>query len=215
MNPGRTGHADHSSDNLDRDMVNQHQDEPGGSVEKRPINFTYASGSSPLEGYTIKRGIGVGGFGEVYFAISDGGKEVALKRIQRHLDIELRGVRHCLNLKHANLVGIFDIRQDDQDTGWVVMEYVSGQSLKELLDQNLQGLSLDETAAWIHGITSGVAHLHRHGIVHRDLKPANPDTTLDRVSFKRRASAGMGEADRIVFHVATWIRLLLVNVLTV
>jgi serine/threonine protein kinase len=173
MIPGRTGQANRSGDNLNREDIDQQQPDPGGDVENNAISFTHASGSTPLEGYTIKRGIGIGGFGEVYFAISDGGKEVALKRIQRHLDIELRGVRHCLNLKHANLVGIFDIRYDDQDTGWVVMEYVSGQSLKELLDQNPQGLSLDEVAAWIHGITSGVAHLHRHGIVHRDLKPAN------------------------------------------
>ena len=39
--------------------------------------FTYPSGSRPLEGYTLKRGIGIGGFGEVYFALSDAGKEVA------------------------------------------------------------------------------------------------------------------------------------------
>ncbi|RIK79579.1 MAG: hypothetical protein DCC67_10255, partial [Planctomycetota bacterium] len=43
---------------------------------KSPMRFTYASGSRPLEGYTIKRGVGRGGFGEVYFAVSDAGKEV-------------------------------------------------------------------------------------------------------------------------------------------
>ena len=173
MISSRTGQANRSGDNLDRDDMNQQQPAPGANVENKANIFTHESGSKPLEGYTIKRGIGIGGFGEVYFAISDGGKEVALKRIQRHLEIELRGVRHCLNLKHANLVGLFDIKHDAQETGWVVMEYVSGQSLKELLDQSPRGLSLDEVAAWIHGITSGVAHLHRHGIVHRDLKPAN------------------------------------------
>ena len=173
MNQEKTGHADHSSDNPDRDMVDQQKDEAGGFVEQRPINFTYASGSSPLNGFTIKRGIGVGGFGEVYFAISDGGKEVALKKIQRHLDIEMRGMRQCLNLKHENLLCLFDIRHDDQETGWVVMEYVSGKNLKEQLDENPEGFPHDFAAAWIHCITSGVAHLHRHGIVHRDLKPAN------------------------------------------
>ena len=68
-----------------------------------PLKFAYASGSQPLDGYTIKRGIGVGGFGDVYYAHSDGGKEVALKRIQRNLDVEIRGVKQCLNLKHPNL----------------------------------------------------------------------------------------------------------------
>jgi hypothetical protein len=43
-------------------------------------------GHRPLEGYTIKRGIGQGGFGEVYYATSDAGKEVALKLVRRNLE---------------------------------------------------------------------------------------------------------------------------------
>ena len=46
------------------------------------MKFTYRSGQQPLAGYTIKRGIGLGGFGEVYFAVTEGGKEVALKWIR-------------------------------------------------------------------------------------------------------------------------------------
>ena len=74
------------------------------------MRFTYPSGSRPLEGYTIKRGIGRGGFGEVYFAVSDAGKEVALKLIRRNLDVELRGVTQCLNLKHPNLLALYDVK---------------------------------------------------------------------------------------------------------
>ena len=79
------------------------------------MSFTYAPGSKPLPQYTIRRGIGIGGFGEVYFALSEAGKEVALKRIQRNLDVELRGVSQCLNLKHNNLVALFDICRDSAD----------------------------------------------------------------------------------------------------
>ena len=96
---------------------------------KTPMRFTYPSGSRPLEGYTIKRGVGRGGFGEVYFAVSDAGKEVALKLIRRNLEVELRGVTHCLNLKHPNLVALYDIRTDEHEDRWVVMEYDSGESL--------------------------------------------------------------------------------------
>ena len=78
------------------------------------MKFQYASGSRPLEGFIIKRGIGRGGFGEVYFATSDAGKELALKHIERNLEVELRGVSQCLNLKHPNLIDLYDIRYDDQ-----------------------------------------------------------------------------------------------------
>lgn len=138
-----------------------------------PSRFTYASGTRPLDGYTIKRGVGRGGFGEVYFAVSDAGKEVALKLIRRNLEVELRGVTHCLNLKHPNLVALYDIRTDEYDDRWVVMEYVSGQALDEVIDQHPNGMPTDLLLHWFHGICAGVGYLHDHGIVHRDMKPAN------------------------------------------
>src|SRR2546423_7008020 len=140
----------------------------GGSMK-----FQYASGSRPLEGFVIKRGIGRGGFGEVYFATSDAGKELALKHIERNLEVELRGVGQCLNLKHPNLIDLYDIRYDDQGDAWVVMEYVAGASLKDTIDRNPNGLPLDQVDFWFRGIVAGVAYLHDHGIVHRDLKPGN------------------------------------------
>jgi hypothetical protein len=137
------------------------------------MKFSYASGSKPLDGYTIKRGVGIGGFGEVYFALSDAGKEVALKRVQRNLDIELRGVGHCLNLKHTNLVDLYDIRYDEQGGAWVVMEFITGESLKDVIDRNPNGMPPEEAQHWITGMLLGVAYLHDQGIVHRDLKPGN------------------------------------------
>ena len=135
--------------------------------------FQYPGGSRPLEGFAIKRGIGHGGFGEVYFATSDAGKEVALKLIRRNLEIELRGIRHCLNLKHPNLLSVFDIREDARGDKWVVMEYVSGESLEDAVAAHPNGLPINDVLNWIHGIGAGVACLHDHGIVHRDLKPGN------------------------------------------
>jgi hypothetical protein len=137
------------------------------------MRFTYPSGSRPLEGYTIKRGVGRGGFGEVYFAVSDAGKEVALKLIRRNLEVELRGVTHCLNLKHPNLVALYDIKSDEHEDRWVVMEYVSGESLEDAIDRYPEGMPVAEAMRWFEGICAAVAYLHDHGIVHRDLKPAN------------------------------------------
>src|SRR5215468_3000609 len=137
------------------------------------MKFTYASGAQPVQGYTIRRGLGRGGFGEVFLAVSDGGKNVALKLVQQHLDVELRGVGQCLNLKHFHLVGVYDILKAENDDTWIVMEYMAGGSLDQVLARHPQGIPEPQALAWLHGICSGVRYLHEHGIVHRDLKPGN------------------------------------------
>lgn len=137
------------------------------------MKFTFAPEARPLAGYTIKRAIDRGGFGEVYYGLSDSGKEVALKLLQRNQQVELRGVTQCLNLKHPNLVTIFDIKTDADDDNWVIMEYVSGKSLEQVLDGHPTGLPIDEVEQWLSGMAAGIAFLHDRGIVHRDMKPAN------------------------------------------
>lgn len=137
------------------------------------MKFTFESGTRPLAGYTIKRAIHRGGFGEVYYAVSDEGREVALKLLQHNSDVELRGVRQCFNLSHPNLVTIFDIRQDGEGDYWVVMEYVDGDTLDQAIRQNPGGMPIGDAAKWLEGITRGVEYLHSRGLVHRDLKPGN------------------------------------------
>ena len=112
------------------------------------LKFTYRSGQRPLDGYTLKRGVGQGGFGEVYFAVSDGGKEVALKLLRGDTDVELRGIAQCLNLKHPNLVHLYDLRTDARGDHWVVMEYVSGESLAQVINRHPSGLPLELIREW-------------------------------------------------------------------
>lgn len=137
------------------------------------MKFTYGNGARPLDGYTIKRGVGHGGFGEVYYAVSDGGKEVALKLVQRNLDVELRGVAQCMNLKHPNLVTLYDMRTTEAGEQFVIMEFVSGDSLADVLESHSHGLPPEQVAMCLRGITAGIGYLHDKGIVHRDLKPGN------------------------------------------
>jgi hypothetical protein len=137
------------------------------------MKFTYRSGQRPLDGYTIKRGVGQGGFGEVYFAVSDGGKEVALKLLRGHSDIELRGVANCLNMKHPNLVHVYDLKEDEHADKWLVMEYVLGESLASVLNRHPHGVPLNLAKEWFAALARAVGYLHDRGVVHRDLKPAN------------------------------------------
>lgn len=135
--------------------------------------YQYQHGDRPLEGYTIQHAIGRGGFGEVYYALSDSGRQVALKAVQGYEQIELRGVSQCMNLKNPHLVSIFDVRYNDRGRPFVIMEYVSGPSLQELLEEFPNGLGVQKAAYFLREIGKGLTFLHECGIVHRDLKPGN------------------------------------------
>ena len=135
--------------------------------------FRYKHGDRPLEGYTIQRAAGKGGFGEVYYAVSDSGREVALKVIYGYEQIELRGVSQCMNLKSPHLVTIFDVRHNDEGLPFVIMEYVGGPSLRGLLDESPGGLGTQKSAFFLREIGKGLSYLHECGVVHRDLKPGN------------------------------------------
>jgi hypothetical protein len=136
-------------------------------------SFRYKHGDRPLEGFTIERAAGRGGFGEVYYALSDSGREVALKAVQGYEQIELRGISQCMNLKSPHLVTIFDVKYNAEGAPFVIMEYVAGPSLRQLLDESPSGLGEQKSAFFLREIGKGLSFLHECGIVHRDLKPGN------------------------------------------
>ena len=137
-------------------------------------NYRYQQGDKPLDGYTIQYALGRGGFGEVYFGISDSGRQVALKAVQNYEDVELRGISHCMNLKSPHLVTIFDVRRGEGGVPWVIMEYVSGPSLQEVLaEAGDSGIGEDQAMFFARELIKGLRYLHDAGVVHRDLKPHN------------------------------------------
>ena len=136
-------------------------------------SYRYKHGDQPLDGYTIHRAAGRGGFGEVYYALSDSGREVALKVIQGYEAIELRGVSQCMNLKSPHLVAIFDVKKNQDGVPFVIMEYVGGPSLRAIIDDAPGGLGTQKSAFFLREMAKGLTYLHDCGIVHRDLKPGN------------------------------------------
>src|SRR6202008_4310422 len=120
----------------------------GGGMKEGNMKIKFKKGKQPLPGYTIKRGIGLGGFGEVYFAVTDGGKEVALKWIRSNHDIEMRGVQQCLNLKHPNLVHLYDVRTDSSGARGLLREYIPGEPLSAILSRHPNGVAPELAAQW-------------------------------------------------------------------
>ncbi|MHC4926592.1 MAG: protein kinase domain-containing protein [Planctomycetota bacterium] len=135
--------------------------------------YQYQYGDKPLAGYTIQRAVGRGGFGEVYYAISDTGRQVALKAVHTYEQIELRGIQQCMNLKNPHLVSVFDARYNDDGKLFVIMEYVTGPSLADMIQSSSGGLGVQKAAFFLKEIAKGLNYLHDSGIVHRDLKPGN------------------------------------------
>lgn len=75
------------------------------------------------------------------------------------------------SLSHPNLVNIYDVGQQD-DCYYIVMEYVQGQTLKELIEQEAP-LPIDQAVDIAIMICDGLHHAHEKGIIHRDIKPHN------------------------------------------
>ena len=121
--------------------------------------YTFKHGDRPLDDFTIQRAVGRGGFGEVYYAISDGGREVALKYLKENPQVELRGVSHCINLKSPHLVSIFDVKKNAEGEYFIIMEYISGPSLRDLLIAEPKGFAPEKAAFFTREIGKGLAYL--------------------------------------------------------
>lgn len=129
--------------------------------------------------YEIVRSIGEGGMANVYLGydtILD--RNVAIKVLRGDLSNDEKFVRRfqrealsASSLSHPNIVEMYDVGEDD-GIYYIVMEYVEGQTLKQLLKRR-GSLTLSETIDIMLQLTDGMAHAHDSYIIHRDLKPQN------------------------------------------
>ncbi|MCK4336638.1 MAG: serine/threonine protein kinase, partial [Candidatus Aminicenantes bacterium] len=83
----------------------------------------------------------------------------------------MREARSAGNLSHPNIVTIYDVGEDEGLT-YIVMEFIEGQSLEELITAG-QRFSVDEIIAIMAQIGDALDFAHSKGIVHRDIKPGN------------------------------------------
>ena len=88
--------------------------------------------------------------------------------------------------KHPNIVSVHEATWDD-DTAFIVSDYVNGASLDERLDQSR--IEVSESAKMLISICDALEHAHEQGIIHRDLKPAN--ILLDRTGVPHITDFGL------------------------
>src|SRR4051795_10406956 len=82
-----------------------------------------------------------------------------------------REARAAAGLNHPHIVAVFDWGEED-DTSFIVMEYVPGQTLREIL-QTYGRLGASDAAGIAAEIADALSFAHAHGVVHRDVKPGN------------------------------------------
>lgn len=129
--------------------------------------------------YRLKEKIGSGGMADVYLADDLMlGREVAVKVLHAQYAADptfIQRFRHeaqaAANLNHPNIVNIYDWGNEG-DLYYIVMEYVEGRDLKEILKS--EGRVLPERAAEIAAeVSAALQFAHRRNLVHRDIKPHN------------------------------------------
>lgn len=127
----------------------------------------------------VQRLLGRGGMGEVYLAEHLSlQKPVALKVLPPDLvsktSVErfLKEARMCSRIEHPNVVVIHDVGQQD-GLHYIVMQYVAGLNLAQLLEREGGPLPWRSALRLIQLASRGVHAVHRAGLVHRDIKPSN------------------------------------------
>ena len=129
--------------------------------------------------YRVTRKLGGGGMADVYLAEDQElGRRVAVKILhgryandEQFVERFRREATHAAGLSHPNIVSIFD-RGEADGSYFIVMEYVEGRTLKELI-RSRGPCPVPVAIAYTRQILSGLRYAHRNGVIHRDIKPHN------------------------------------------
>src|SRR6266849_295723 len=150
--------------------------------------------------YKVLERLGAGGMGSVYLCEHKlMRRRVAVKVLPTAkasdpsaLERFYREARAVAALDHANIVHAYDIDQDE-DLHFLVMEYVDGANLQELVKRS-GPLSVQRAANYIWQAALALQHAHEQGLVHRDIKPGN--ILVDRTGVVKVLDMGLA----LFFH---------------
>lgn len=141
-----------------------------------------------LDRYEIDAKLGQGAMGVVYRARDPklqrtvAIKTVSVSALDPEAEQEFRKrfvieAQAAGRLSHPGIVTIFDVREDPEP--FLVMEYVEGQSLQQLISRESRTLPLSTTLRLVQEVAEALHYAHTQGVVHRDIKPANILVTPD------------------------------------
>ncbi|CAE6524861.1 unnamed protein product [Rhizoctonia solani] len=149
------------------------KDKSDGDIVKRLQAICTDADPTRLYRNLVK--IGQGASGGVYTAYQVGTNlSVAIKQMdldkQPKKDLIINEILVMRSSRHPNIVNYIDSFLHKNDL-WVVMEYMEGGSLTDVVTANL--MTEGQIAAVSRETTQGLEHLHRHGVIHRDIKSDN------------------------------------------
>jgi serine/threonine-protein kinase len=129
--------------------------------------------------YLINRKLGEGGMADVYLAQDSFlNREVAIKILRGKLSLDpvallrfQREANAASRLNHPNIVEIYDVGEDSGQH-YIVMEYIRGKSLKELISQR-GAMDKQEALQIMDQLLCAIIEAHKNNIIHRDIKPQN------------------------------------------
>ena len=129
--------------------------------------------------YRLERKLGSGGMADVWLAEDQElGRKVAIKMLHERYANDTQFVErfrreatHAAGLSHPNVVSIYD-RGEAEGSYFIVMEYVEGRTLKELIVTR-GPCPVPVAISYVRQVLAALRYAHRNGIVHRDIKPHN------------------------------------------
>jgi eukaryotic-like serine/threonine-protein kinase len=149
------------------------------TAHRAPVNSE--ANTRPLDrigSYDLLRLLGQGGMGRVYEAIDAAGNPVAVKVLSRQWARSAESLKRfkqegeiAAAINHPRCVFVKSA-DEDQGKPYIVMELMSGETLKDLV--NTQGsLTIQQAVSAIVDVLEGLEEAHSCGMIHRDIKPAN------------------------------------------
>jgi hypothetical protein len=113
------------------------------------------------------------------------GRNVALKTLVHSFGAPteqkqfLREAQIVSQLSHPAIVNLYDVGIEDGNVAYLVMEYVPGKTLQQVLAESTGPMPIQRACAWISDLAGALHRAHRSGVIHGDIKPANILVTED------------------------------------